>query len=81
MVARLHVLWDSRTSTGTLTLLLGMEVGLNLLSFGLACGAAGSTSILSAAGTGQNQLAAEAGGTELVPVPGTVAVPAVWTVI
>lgn len=49
------------------------------VSFGLAGGAAGGVSVLSAAGTGQNQLTAELGGAELVLVPGTAAVPAVWT--
>lgn len=47
------------------------------LSFGLAGGAAGGVSVLSAAGAGQNQLTAELGGTELVLVPGTATVPAV----
>lgn len=51
------------------------------LSFGLASGAAGGVSIPSAAVTGQNQLTAELSGAELVLIPGTVAVAAIWTII
>lgn len=58
-----------------------MEVSVVLsLSFGLASGAAGSVSIPSAAGTGQNQLTAELSGAELILIPGTVAVAAIWTI-
>jgi len=79
----LNLLRDSGTSVGALALLFVMRgVGGRLAfspSFGLAGGAAGGVSILSAAGTGQHQLAAEPGAAELVLVPWTAAVPAVWT--
>lgn len=82
-VVNLHILRDSGTSTGALAFLLVLQSSrwhlAPGLSFGLAGGAAGGVSTLSAAGTGQNQLTAELGGAQLVLVPGTVAVPAVWT--
>lgn len=77
----LHILGDSGTSTGALALLFVMRNSGGCLarglSFCLAGGATGGVSVLSAAGTGQNQLTAEPGGAELVLVPGTAAVPAV----
>lgn len=79
-VPSLHILRDSGTSPSALALLFVMQVRFALSSsFGLASGAAGGVSSLPAAGTGQNQLRAELGGTELVLVPGTVAVAAAWT--
>lgn len=76
----LHIPGDSGTSTSALALLLVMQNSVAPCpSFALAGGAAGGVPVLSAAGAGQNQLAAEPCGTEFVPVPGTVAVPAVWT--
>lgn len=69
---------DSGTSVGALTLLFVVKRRVAPLSFALTCRAAGCVSVLPAAGTGQNQLTAESGGTHLILVPGTVAVPAVW---
>lgn len=77
--AKLDILGDSGTPAGTLALLLVMKRSVARLSFALTCGAAGRKSVLPAAGTGQNQLAAESGGTHPILVPATVAVPAVWT--
>lgn len=76
---KLDILGDSRTPTGALALLFVMKRSVAPLSFALTRGAAGRVSVLPAAGTGQNQLTAESAGTHLILVPGTVAVPAVWT--
>lgn len=82
-LVQLHVLWDSGTSLGAFTLLFMLRSLRRALAggvaFGLTGGAAGGQSVLSAAQTRQNQLAAELGGTELILVPWRTTVPAVWT--
>lgn len=79
----LRILRDSGTSISALTLLFILRADrgcLSLsLSFGLAGWAAGGVSVLSAAATGQNQLAAILSGAEFIPIPGTSTVPAVCT--
>lgn len=76
---QLHILRDSGTSISALTLLFMLRPARGRLSFGVAGATAGLISVLSASGTRQNQLAAVLGSTELVLVPGTSTVPAVWT--
>ena len=76
---KLDILGDSWTPAGALALLFVMKRSVAPTFFALTCEAAGRVSILPAAGARQNQLTAESGGTHLILVPGTVAVPAVWT--
>lgn len=77
----LNILRDSGPRVGALALFFGV---LNIrgllvlsLSFPLARWAAGGASFLSAAGTGQHQLAAELGAAKLILVPWKAAIPAI----
>lgn len=79
LTVKLHILRDSWTPAGALALLSAIKSVLAPPPFALACGAAACVSLLPAAGTGQNQLAAEPGGTHFILVPGTMTVPAAWT--
>ena len=79
-----RILWNSGPSVRALTLLLEHDACFTRLlawlwGLGLAGRAAGRPPVSPACWAGQDQLAAEAGGTQLVLVPRSVTVPALWT--